>query len=224
MRINHPIKWTSDLAYAIGLIVTDGCLSSDGRHIIFTSQDLDLINTFRNILDLSNKIGITSNNISRAYRVQFGDVIFYKWLLDIGIFPNKSLRIGAIKVPNDFFMDFLRGHLDGDGSITTYTDNYNTYKDSHYIYERLWLRFISGSYAHLYWLHSKITGITGIQGRLHLAKPNSVGNQLCILKYGKKDSILLLNKIYYRKDLPCLVRKRRIAEAFLVNHELQIQH
>ena len=30
--------WSSELSYAIGLIATDGCLSSDGRHFDFTSK------------------------------------------------------------------------------------------------------------------------------------------------------------------------------------------
>jgi len=39
---NLPLKeykWTPELAYIVGLITTDGCLSSDGRHLTFTSCD-----------------------------------------------------------------------------------------------------------------------------------------------------------------------------------------
>jgi hypothetical protein len=32
-------KWNANLAYAIGLIATDGCLSSDGLLIDLTSKD-----------------------------------------------------------------------------------------------------------------------------------------------------------------------------------------
>ncbi len=35
------MKWTANLAYAVGLITTDGCLSKDGRHIDLTSKDLE---------------------------------------------------------------------------------------------------------------------------------------------------------------------------------------
>lgn len=37
------IEWNENFAYAIGLIVTDGSLSIDGRHINFTSKDLEQI-------------------------------------------------------------------------------------------------------------------------------------------------------------------------------------
>jgi len=31
--------WSKELAYVIGLLVTDGCLSKNGRHIDPTSKD-----------------------------------------------------------------------------------------------------------------------------------------------------------------------------------------
>ena len=40
------IEWSPDFAYAIGLITTDGNLSPDGRHVNFTSKDLELIKNF----------------------------------------------------------------------------------------------------------------------------------------------------------------------------------
>jgi len=49
-----PIKRSPVLAYIVGLITTDGSLSKDKRHIIFTSSDLQLIKTFRKCLGLEN--------------------------------------------------------------------------------------------------------------------------------------------------------------------------
>jgi len=52
---NLPLKdyqWTSELAYVIGLITTDGCLSPNGRHLTFTSCDKQLIETFKKCLEL----------------------------------------------------------------------------------------------------------------------------------------------------------------------------
>src|SRR3989338_4553102 len=36
-------KWSPELAYVVGLLVTDGCLSSDGRHIIMRSSEKPLL-------------------------------------------------------------------------------------------------------------------------------------------------------------------------------------
>jgi len=67
------IKWSSDFAYAVGLIVTDGSLSKDGRHIIFVSKDLDLIENFQVALrikaNVSGKIG-GYNSDKRYYVIQ----------------------------------------------------------------------------------------------------------------------------------------------------------
>ena len=41
------IKWSADFAYAIGLIMTDGNLSPDGRHLCFTSKDIEQINNYK---------------------------------------------------------------------------------------------------------------------------------------------------------------------------------
>ncbi len=216
MRPKRNFTWSPELAYIVGLIVTDGCLSGDGRHIMFTSKDLDLIQTFYRLLGLKNKIGRTVNPKSWAYRAQFGDVQFYRWLMQIGLTPNKSKTIGRISVPDEYFIDFLRGHLDGDGSITTFSDHYNTYKNPAYIYQRLVVRFISASKEHVVWLDEKISTITGIKGKIHTTKKNpKTGNVMHMVKFGKKDSLNLLRKIYYSPNLPSLDRKRKQALEYL---------
>jgi hypothetical protein len=55
------LKWSPNFAYVIGLLVTDGNLSSDGRHINFTSKDKKLVEIFKKCLKLNNKIGRKSN-------------------------------------------------------------------------------------------------------------------------------------------------------------------
>ena len=45
------IKWSPDFAYVIGLIATDGCLSTNGRHVIFVSKDLEQVENFKKILN-----------------------------------------------------------------------------------------------------------------------------------------------------------------------------
>ena len=53
------IQWSADFAYALGLLVTDGSLSKDGRHICFTSTDLEQIKNYTKALQITNiKIGL----------------------------------------------------------------------------------------------------------------------------------------------------------------------
>ena len=192
------IKWSSNFAYAIGLLVTDGNLSSDGRHIVFTSKDLELIHKFQKSLKINFHIGRKSNGsqgYKKYYVVQIGDVLFYRFLLSIGLMPRKTKIIGAVKIPNKYFFDFLRGHLDGDGSFYSYWDP--RWQSSYMFYTVL----ISASKNHIQWLRESIYKFLKIKG--HIVKNDSVYQ----LRYAKAKSLKLLSKLYYNSDVICLSRK-----------------
>lgn len=117
-------KWCPSFAYVIGLIVTDGNLSPDGRHISFTSKDFEIVQLYCSYLGIKNKIGRRArygSSDKKYYVVQFGDVLFYRKLLDIGLMPCKSKSLGVLKIPKEYFYDFLRGCIDGDGSVGFFT-------------------------------------------------------------------------------------------------------
>ena len=213
-------EWSPQLAYVVGLITTDGSLSSDKRHIILSSSDTQLLKTFQKCLNIKNKICLnpTGGYTKRPnYKITFGNVAFYKWLQGIGLVPNKTYSIGKLTIPKNYFADFLRGHLDGDGSIIVYTDSYNIYKGKRYTYQRLYTVFHSASSAHLKWIHSVLREILDVQGGLNSWTHKNRKIPLWKLKFAKKDSLKILSWMYYRPDVPCLERKRKIAQAFLKN-------
>lgn len=201
MKALRKIKttWSPELAYAVGLITTDGNLSSDGRHISFTSKDKEQIENFLGCLKCDNKI---TKNVSGSgnlsLRVQIGDIHFYKFLLKVGLTPAKTKTLGKIKIPKKYFFDFLRGHLDGDGTFYSYFDP--RWKNSYMFYTI----FISASKDHLDWIRKEITRHIGILGHITKAKTSSIYQ----LKYAKADSLKLLGKIYYNNQVICLSRKR----------------
>jgi len=99
----QKIEWSPELAYATGLITTDGNLSVDGRDMALISKDIQLLKTFKRILNLKNKISSKKSGYTGrkdCYIVQFGDIILYKWLQKIGLTPNKSKTISKLRVPN----------------------------------------------------------------------------------------------------------------------------
>jgi hypothetical protein len=197
------------LAYAVGLITTDGSLSSDGRHFDFTSTDIQLLKTFKKCLRINNKISSKSSGYTgysggrNVYHIQFGDVTLYQWCLKIGLMPNKTKKLGALLIPEKYFFDFLRGHLDGDGCIRKYQDP--VYQNS----QRLYVSFCSASLVHLKWLQSTINKLLTIKGFIRK------NLRVYYLTYAKNDSIKLLKSLYYSNDLPCLKRKFVIAHSFL---------
>lgn len=190
--------WSPKMAYAIGLLATDGSLSNDGRHINFTSKDLDQIENFRRCLGLENKIGKKSRSSEREkkyYQVQFGDVVFYNWLLTLGLSPNKSKTIGKLDIPDQYFFDFLRGCFDGDGCINAYWDR--RWHSSYMFY----IRFASGSLKFLEWLRQNIHRLSGASGRI---RSNDRQHELV---FAKKAARTIFSKMFYSEKTPCLKRK-----------------
>ncbi len=194
-------NWTPDLAYAVGLITTDGCLSKDGRHIDLTSKDLEQIENFKRILNLKNKVGLKYSKSSGKrryyYRIQFGNVEFYKFLLSLGLSQRKSLIMKTLEIPDTYFADFLRGCLDGDGCTFSYFSKQWT--KSFVVYTS----FASGSLEFLQWLRFTITRLYKAEGAI--GKKERGGFQL---RYAKKASLILFEKMYYSDNVSCLSRKR----------------
>ncbi len=194
------IEWCAELAYAIGLIATDGNLSKDGRHINFTSKDKQLADLFMKCLNLKTKITMKGNGFvkeKKYYFVQFGDINFYRFLQKIGITPRKSKILSSVKIPAKYFFDFLRGNFDGDGTFYSYWDP--RWRSSFMFY----IVFISASKKYILWLQNKLFFRLGIEG--HITKS---GNDICYqLKYAKHESYKLLPKMYCDGGDLCLTRK-----------------
>lgn len=191
-------RWRGDLAYAIGLLATDGSLSKDGRHLNFTSKDKGLIKTFAKCLGLKNKIGKKTSGFTGrkdCFNIQFGDIIFYRWCLNIGLMPNKSKILKGLKIPDKHFFDFLRGCFDGDGCIYAYWDP--RWHSSYMFY----IQFCSASLDFINWLEKIIKHLLGPKGKITRA------SGVWQLRFAKRDSLLIFKKMFRAKNLPYLKRK-----------------
>ncbi len=58
---------------------------------------------------------------------------------------------------------------------------------------------------HIKWLRENIKNYIGLNG--HITK--AVNSSVYQLKYAKNESLKLIEKIYYSKNVPCLERKRK---------------
>lgn len=207
---SDPIIWSAELAYGIGLMTSDGCLSPDGRHLTFVSKDLEQVVRVREIFKVRAKIGFSYNGTgSHVYhRIQWGDVQLYRFLCGIGLMANKSLVLGEVKVPNAHFFDFLRGAMDGDGSFYSYYDS--RWKSSYMFY----LALVSGSRLHLEWIQDCLVQLISVSGRITKHVQSSKPNPYYQLRFAKKESLRLLECLYPNDGVPCLSRKRlKIAKA-----------
>lgn len=200
-------QWSSSLAYIVGIIATDGNLSSSGRHVNITSKDLEIVSNAKKILKRKNKIGVKARGYSKDkkyYVLQFGDVCLYDFLLSIGLTQAKSKTLQKIKVPSRYFPDFLRGCIDGDGSIGSFY-----HPESTLVQHKI--RLVSASLAFLTWILATIQREMGIQGGWIYSDKK----EMHTLSFGKQDTRKVLRLLYYKKSLPSLSRKRAIAQKIL---------
>ena len=199
------LKWSNKFAYTIGLIATDGNLSKDGRHIIFTSKDMQLVELFIKALGIDIHVGKKArggSSVKNYYTVQIGDVNFYNFLFSIGIKPRKSKTIGEIKVPVKYFFQFLRGCFDGDGSIVEFMHPQSKLP-------QLRVCFISASMEFLHWIRARVAKkmVFGYYG-------TSI-RDVYRLVYAKRASIKLLELLYKNCEDYYLQRKYIKAEKYL---------
>jgi len=193
------------LWYFVGLIATDGNLSPDGRHIAVVSKDIQHLENIREIFKLP-KIGRKASGTTKEkmYGVlQFGDVRFYRFLQSIGIPPKKSLVLREIAVPPKYFKDFLRGVIDGDGSVRKWKHPTNGG-------EQWEVKVVSGTLHFTRWLqktikkHFKVTGIF----ITYPATPKQK-HPLYVIKYGKMAAQKILS--CYTPSALALARKGILA-------------
>ena len=199
---------TAALAYIVGVITTDGNLSSDRRHINITSKDVEMVLTIKRLLNLQDKIIKKSRGGSKEKKyfvLQFSDVVLYDFLLGIGLMPAKSKILENILIPDEFFADFLRGCIDGDGSI-----DFFMHPESKLPQYRV--RLVSASPLFLQWVLEQSRALANLSGgSIYQQREKSVG----ILSFAKEDSRKILKFMYYKSSLPSLSRKRKVAQQLL---------
>lgn len=216
-----PVGWSSEMAYALGLIATDGCLVERGRKIAFVSRDLQLMETFLACVDRPGRYLRDKTRLGKPlYRTQFHDENFYRWLLDIGLTPRKSLTLGPLDVPDEFFAPFVRGLLDGDGNVQNAVWRADTSRRSDYYWEWLRTRFCSASLSHLEWLHGRLRAALRVRGWITCSAGRLGPHPSYVLGFGKHDSIRLLSWLYANEAAPCLLRKRAIWDDYRRRHQL----
>jgi len=197
------LAWNNSFAYVIGIIATDGNLSSDLRHLIITSKDYEMIINCKGCLGINNKISRTARGKSKNkkyYMLQFGDKNFFEFLIDLGLTPRKSKTMSELKIPEKYFADFFRGCIDGDGSISI-----SSHAESKHPQYKMRLCSASGNF--LNWILESCKKSFDVQGG-SISKTNK--SSVYTLTFAKKDSIKILKMIYF-KNVLCLSRKRKVA-------------
>ena len=195
--------WSPDMAYILGYFAADGSMyinKSGGRYIGFYSIDLQLIELVKTILKVTNKIEVRNRGSWKtSYVLQIGSKKIYNILLNLGLMPNKSLRLTLPNIPDDLFFHFLRGYFDGDGGVYYQVLIRNTRPNPT---NHLHLNIRCGSRAFLEAIRIKLTYFIKLRGSLYFH------SGAYSLAYYGKDVIELYSFLYPNQAVPCLLRKR----------------
>lgn len=112
-----------DIAYILGFIITDGCVSNNRLEIHVQRSDKYILEAIRNKLD--KKIPILdhefiskhNNQIYLSSRLLLNSIQICNRLRDFGIVLRKTGIENMKNIPSKYRYHYLRGVLDGDGSI-----------------------------------------------------------------------------------------------------------
>jgi hypothetical protein len=131
MTIKYPVnnnyfdEWSSNMAYILGFIITDGCLSKSRNNIrlTFDIKDKSILEFIRDEISPTRPI---FKHIKRrlniphevyTLRIHLNSHILEK-LLELGmLFRKTGKETCPNNIPIEYFGDYLRGVVDGNGNI-----------------------------------------------------------------------------------------------------------
>src|SRR3989344_2488202 len=126
---NYFKKWSANMAYILGYILSDGCIGegtykgySDALKFGVQKRDTDILEKIKK--ELSSKHKISLCKIANHFTITNQTIV--NDLKKLGIKYRKSLREDIPNVPKKYIKDFIRGIFDGDGSISFNKGNYPT--------------------------------------------------------------------------------------------------
>jgi len=129
LKVNEDYfkKWSSNMAYLLGFISTDGCIIegtyegySDSLKFGVRRSDVDILEKIKREFRSAHAISEVGNAVHLAIASQK----MVNDLKALGILYRKSLREEVLNVPQKYIQDFLRGIVDGDGSISISKEGY----------------------------------------------------------------------------------------------------
>lgn len=126
---NYFKNWSANMSYLLGFILADGCIIqgtykgySDSLKFGVQLRDRDVLEKIKSELKSEHKLSQNKNAVHICITSQ--EIV--NDLKRLGIIYRKSLNEIVPKVPPKYAKDFIRGIVDGDGSLWIDRRNYPT--------------------------------------------------------------------------------------------------
>jgi hypothetical protein len=116
-------EWTPQMAWVLGLFLTDGCLyksTSVNYAFSISVSDIELISKIKSCLNSEKKIIESNQSYDKTrllYRFEIHRDNMLDDLINLGLTQRKSLNLKFPEVPEEYMRHFIRGCWDGDGSV-----------------------------------------------------------------------------------------------------------
>jgi hypothetical protein len=123
--------WSPELAYVLGLALTDGNVNKPLTRVSFYSSDQQMLEIVKNFFESTRPVvphsqpgkyffqknGITYTGKKQMYAFLVDSKQAVERFCQLGVTPNKSQSGPYPIVPQDIWWHYFRGILDGDGNI-----------------------------------------------------------------------------------------------------------
>ena len=125
---------SAEKAYWLGFIAADGCVYTREKNStiriqlnVIDKQHLEKFKAFMNsnvnILDIVQTTGYASKEKpSYMSAIAFNSNEMANDLINLGIVPNKSKILQAPKIKEEFYLPYILGYFDGDGSLVKFSN------------------------------------------------------------------------------------------------------
>lgn len=200
--------WSNEMAYILGFISADGNVSWNEQKgyysmtITAAEKDIDHLERIRSILKSTKPLLYAKP--TKSYRLIVNSKEICRDLMKIGIVPRKSLIIKFPVIQDKYLKDYIRGYIDGDGSLRYFKRQRSPYFE---------LSVCSGSKNFIETLEEKIFFKLGIHSK--------ISRQSCyLLRYSCARGLKLAGWIYSGSNL-FLIRKYKNYEEALSSRKEQ---
>ncbi|MGB3259495.1 LAGLIDADG family homing endonuclease, partial [Paenisporosarcina sp.] len=109
-------EWTHEMAWILGLLVTDGHIHNSLHSIFFTQKDERILRLIANYMEADYVLTAFEKSKTAATLI-INSKVMKQDLESLGISAKKSLNVAFPKVPEGFLSSFVRGVIDGDGWV-----------------------------------------------------------------------------------------------------------
>jgi hypothetical protein len=179
--------WSPSMAYVLGFILADGCIIhgtrdgySDSLKFGVQLRDKNILEKIKSELKSEHALSVCKNAVHFCIASQK----IVDDLKALGISYRKSLRETVPDIPERFIKDFIRGVIDGDGTVRIGKDRYPVLS-------------VSGGEATITYLREHFFKKFGLYSKIIPCKySNEIQRHLYSIAYGANSAKTLIDYLY----------------------------